>query len=195
MIKYFSLFLVVFAMSCGEKSADTTNQTTTEQTASTPATTNTPATSADPASATTSTSPETQVVQSTPTSTQQPGATQVIPGEKSPLAGTHWRLLELNGKNVENKTAREMYIFFDPSSAQFKSHSGCNLVMGEAKTRGSNQMWFINLLPTSGPCNTPEIDTEFQKTMEEVAEYVVNGNTLVLSKKGSVPVMKFMAKR
>lgn len=88
-----------------------------------------------------------------------------------------------------------MYIFFDPSSPQFKSHSGCNLVMGEAKTTGANKIWFINLLPTTMPCNTPKIDAEFQKALEVVAEYAINGNNLQLNKKGAVPVMKFVAKR
>ncbi len=87
-----------------------------------------------------------------------------------------------------------MYLLLDPGSPQFKSHSGCNLVMGEAKRGGTNQMWFINLLPTTSPCNTPDIDIEFQKALEAVTDYTQNGNILLLNKKGGVPVMKFMAK-
>lgn len=192
MTKYFSLFLLLIAMSCAEKTAETTTQAATEPAASTP--TSTSAAPVDQAPATSSTSPVTQETQTTPATSQQPAATQVVPGKKYALTATYWILTELNGKNIEGKTAREMYIFFDPTSPQFKGHSGCNLVMGEAKTKGSNQMWFINLLPTSGPCNTPEIDTEFQKALAEVAGYTVTGNVLVLSKKGAVPVLKFRAK-
>ena len=189
------MFLVIFTMACNEKATDTNSQVATEPVTTTSTVINDSARADNSTQTPASNMPSAQEKQAGSSSSQQPAATQVIPGQKSPLAGTYWRLLELNGKNVEGKTAREMYIFFDPSSAQFKSHSGCNLVMGEAKTRGTNQMWFINLLPTSGPCNTPEIDTEFQKAMEEVAGYVVNGTNLILSKKGSLPVMKFVAKR
>ena len=99
------------------------------------------------------------------------------------------------GKTLKEKQQRKCTSFWTPSSAQFKSHSGCNLVMGEAKTTGTNKMWFINLLPTTMPCNTPEIDVEFQKAMEQVAEYSIIGNNLQLNKKGAVPLMKFVAKK
>jgi heat shock protein HslJ len=129
-----------------------------------------------------------------PTASQQTPAAQNVPGSQSPLTGTYWKLIELNQNNIEGKTAKEMYLLLDPSSPQFKSHSGCNLVMGEAKRGGTNQMWFINLLPTTSPCTTPDIDVEFQKALEAVTDYTQNGNILLLNKKGGVPVMKFMAK-
>ena len=110
------------------------------------------------------------------------------------MAGINWKLVELNGKNIEGKTAKEMYLFLDPSSPLFKSHSGCNLVTGEVKRGGTDQMWFINLLPTTMDCNTPDIDAEFQRALELVSFYKVTGKTLVLSKKGNVPVMTFIAK-
>jgi len=133
-----------------------------------------------------STTPTTSPVASIPS--------KVISGPQSTLSGTYWKLLELNGQNIEGKTAKEMYLAIDPSSPQFKSHSGCNLVTGEVKRGGTDQMWFINLLPTTMECNTPDIDSEFQRTLELISFYKVTGRTLVLSKKGNVPVMTFMAK-
>jgi len=195
MMKYFFLFMMISVMSCGDKVSDANSQTAAGTTSTTQTTTNTTASVTDQPSTPESTSPTTQETQALPVTNHSSTPAQVVPGQKSALTGTYWILLELNGKNIQGKTAKEMYFTIDPSSPQFKSHSGCNLVMGEVKTSGTNKMWFINLLPTSGPCNTPEIDVEFQKALEEVREYVVNGNNLVLSKKGSVPVMKFVARR
>ncbi len=192
MIKYFFLILMTSMMSCGDQASGTSTQTPSEPTSSTPSTSASSSTPESPANTTSPGTPETNANQVT--NTQTP-ASPVSGGARIPLTGIYWKLIELNGKNIEGKTEKEMYLFLDPSSPQFKSHSGCNLVMGEAKTSGSNKMWFINLLPTTMPCNTPEIDTEFQKALEQVAEYAITGNNLQLNKKGSVPVLKFVAKR
>ncbi len=192
MIKYLFLILMITSMSCGERATDTNAQTASESTSNSPVTNPSPSTPASPA---TSASPVAAESPATPAASSQSPASPASGGPRIPLTGIYWKLIELNGKNIEGKTAKEMYIFLDPSSPQFKSHSGCNLVMGEVKTSGANKMWFINLLPTTMPCNTPEIDTEFQKALEEVADYSINGNNLLLNKKGSVPVMKFVAKK
>ena len=175
-MKYLLIVLTISVMSCGNQATDTNAQTPSQPASSAPTTTPT------------SGSPATQTVN------QQAPGTQVSGGPRIPVTGMYWRLIELNGKNIEGKTAQEMYLTLDPTSPQFKSHSGCNMVMGEVKISGSNQMHFINLIPTSGPCNTPEIDTEFQKALEEVSEYTVSGNNLLLNKSGAVTVMKFVAK-
>jgi heat shock protein HslJ len=192
MIKYFFLILMTSMMACGDQASGTTTQTPSEPTSSSPSTN---ASSSAPASPTTSASPVATETPAAPVVSSQTPASPASGGARIPLTGIYWKLIELNGKNIEGKTAKEMYLFLDPSSPQLKSHSGCNLVMGEAKTSGPNKMRFINLLSTTMPCNTPDIDSAFQKAMEEVAEYAINGNNLQLNKKGSVPVMKFVAKR
>jgi heat shock protein HslJ len=179
-------------MSCGNRASDSVAQTASEPTTSSSAVSESSPEQASPSTSANSSSQETPAT--SPAGSQTPTA-QGYGGPRIPLTGIYWKLIELNGKNIEGKTAKEMYIFMDPSSPQFKSHSGCNLVMGEVKTSGSNKMWFINLLPTTMPCNTPDIDTEFQKALEEVADYSINGNNLLLNKKGSVTVMKFIAKK
>lgn len=157
-MKFFTVFVAVFLLSCADAPADTNAQT------------NAPASKS---------------------SAEQPSAAVA---NQTPLTGTYWKVVELNGKSMEGKTEKEMYLFLDPSSAQFKSHSGCSMVLGEAKRGGANQMWFINLLPTTNTCKTPEIDAEFQKALEVISEYSLNGNVLLLSKKGSEPVMKLTTK-
>ncbi|MBK9106290.1 MAG: META domain-containing protein [Saprospiraceae bacterium] len=194
-MKYFLIVLTITILSCSGRTTDSSAQA--------PEAPNAPAASEAPAAPSAQTAPvapnadnaqTAPAAPSAPTANQQAQITQAAGAPQVPVAGIHWKLIELNGKNVEGKTAREMYLFLDPSSPIFKSHSGCNLVTGEAKRGGTNQMWFINLIPTSGDCKTPDIDLEFQKALAETAFYKVTGKTLVLSKKGQVPVMTFVAK-
>lgn len=162
-IKHLLIILTISIASCGDRASDSTP--------------NQPLASNDPA----------------PTSIQQSPPTQVAGSTNTPLAGTYWKVIELNGKNIEGKTTKEMYVFLDPSSPQMKSHSGCNMVMGEAKFTGPNQLRFTNLLNTTSPCNTPEIDEEFLKTMESITGYTHDGSSLILSN-GKTKVMKLAAK-
>ena len=195
-MKYILLFLVITILSCGDRATESTTQTTEAQ--STSATSAPVSNSAVGASPTTSSNnPAEQTASQTPaaaSASQQNATTQTTTSFKSPLLGTHWKLLELNGKNMEGKTAKEMYLLLDPGSPQFKAHSGCNLVMGEAKRPGGNQLLFTNLLNTTSECKTPELDAEFQKAIEDVTGYDLKGNILELTKKGKVTVLKYVAK-
>lgn len=122
-----------------------------------------------------------------PTSTSS--ATQV----KS-ITGTYWKVVELNGKNVEGQTAKEMYFLLDPDSPQFKAHSGCKLVIGEAKRSGTNLVRFTNLINTAGDCTTPGIDADFTVAVKAVTQYAISGNTLQLKKDATTVLIKCVAK-
>lgn len=120
--------------------------------------------------------------------------TGTVTTQNKPLVETNWKVVELNGQNVQGKTAKEMYFLFDPSSPQFKSHSGCNLVIGEAKRSGTNLMQFTNLINTSMECSTPTIDADFLKAVQSVRQYTISGNTLLLKKDAATVVIKCVAK-
>jgi len=196
MTKYILLFLVISIISCGNGNTNNTStEPTTTQTTATPAEQTASATPA-PVEQTTSTStaPATQTAPANQQNPQTP-ASQSSSSVKAPLTGTYWILIELNGKNMEGKTAKEPYLLLDPSSAQMKCHSGCNLVMGEVKFAGPNQLRFAHLLSTTSECKTPDLDAEFYKGIESTTGYSHQGNILLLTKGGSTTIMKFMAKK
>lgn len=194
-MKYLLILLTISIMSCGDRATDSSAQApAATSTPTSPAASETPSAPAAQTAPNAPGAPTAQTAPAAPTASQQAKITQAAGAPQVPVAGIQWKLIELNGKNVEGKTAKEMYLFMDPSSPLFKSHSGCNLITGEVKRGGTNQMWFINLIPTSGDCKTPDIDLEFQKALAETAFYKVTGKTLVLSKKGQVAVMTFVAK-
>ncbi len=194
-MKYLLVLLSITILSCSERATTSSAQAPEAPNAQTAPTANEApvAPSANTAPDAPS-APAAQTAPTAPTPSQQAQVKQAAGAPQVPVAGINWKLVELNGKNIEGKTAKEMYLFLDPSSPLFKSHSGCNLVTGEVKRGGTDQMWFINLLPTTMDCNTPDIDAEFQRALELVSFYKVTGKTLVLSKKGNVPVMTFIAK-
>lgn len=141
-------------------------------------------------------SSDSQAQTSTPAAAQPnaPAAQQVTPGASNTLTGTYWKVVEVNGQNVENKTAKEMHFLFDPASPQFKGHTGCNMIMGEAKRTGNNQIRFINLLNTEAACNTPDLNKQFQQAVESITEFNITGNTLLLKKDASTVLIKCVAK-
>ena len=194
-MKYLLVLLAITILSCSERATTSSAQAPEAPNAQTAPTANEApvAPSANTAPDAPS-APAAQTAPTAPTPSQQAQVKQAAGAPQVPVAGINWKLVELNGKNIEGKTAKEMYLFLDPSSPLFKSHSGCNLVTGEVKRGGPDQMWFINLLPTTMDCNTPDIDAEFQRALELVSFFKVTGRTLVLSKKGNVPVMTFIAK-
>ena len=194
-MKYLLVLLSITILSCSERATTSSAQAPEAPNAQTAPTANEApvAPSANTAPDAPS-APAAQTAPTAPTPSQQAQVKQAAGAPPVPVAGINWKLVELNGKNIEGKTAKEMYLFLDPSSPLFKSHSGCNLVTGDVKRGGTDQMWFINLLPTTMDCNTPDIDAEFQRALELVSFYKVTGKTLVLSKKGNVPVMTFIAK-
>ena len=200
-MKYLLVLLAITILSCSERATTSSAQAPEAPNAQTAPAANeakdAPAAQTAPSANTAPnapTAPAAQTAPAAPTASQQAQVKQAAGAPQVPVAGINWKLVELNGKNIEGKTAKEMYLFLDPSSPLFKSHSGCNLVTGEVKRGGTDQMWFINLLPTTMDCNTPDIDAEFQRALELVSFYKVTGKTLVLSKKGNVPVMTFIAK-
>jgi heat shock protein HslJ len=194
-MKYLFLFLAITILSCSDRATTSNAQpTTVPNTQDVPATQTTTATPETKSEPVTPSTPTAQAQPAAPTASQQAQVKQAAGAPQVPVAGINWKLIELNGKNIEGKTAKEMYLFLDPSSPLFKSHSGCNLVTGEVKRGTADQMWFINLLPTTMDCKTPDIDAEFQRALELISFYKVTGRTLVLSKKGKVPTMTFIAK-
>jgi heat shock protein HslJ len=178
-MKYAFLLLLAALLACGQ--ADTTNKAT--DTASTESATAAPSAGTDPAPAAANT-PEgtTAPVAGEAPATAAPSAqAPATSGPKASLAGTYWRMIALNGKPMAGQTAKEMYLLLDPSSPQFKGHSGCNTVIGEAKRGTGNQLWFINMITTTMDCKTPAIEAEFTQALEGIRSYTIQGNMLALS--------------
>jgi heat shock protein HslJ len=178
-MKQVFLLLLAALLACGQ--ADTTNQANATSSGEPATTTSAPASEQATAPANTTdgtTAPAAAGAPAAAAPATQPAATS---GPKASLTATYWRMIALNGKPMAGQTAKEMYLLLDPSSPQFKGHSGCNTVMGETKRGNTNQLRFINLINTTMDCRTPAIEAEFMQALEGIRSYAIQGNMLALS--------------
>jgi len=178
MMKSLLLFPLAILLACGgPKSGDGTQPAHSEQ----PAAQAAPAGDQPTQATTGNTSPE-------------PSATAASQGPKASFTGTYWKLIDLNGTPMEGKTAKEMYLLFDPSQPAFKGHSGCNTLWGEFLRGTADQLRFTYINNTSMNCGTPDIEASLIQALEAVASYAIAGNTLTLRNSKGATILRLEAR-
>ena len=121
---------------------------------------------------------------------------KVIPGEKGKfaLAETKWKLVELNGKAVNQKTSRDYFINFDSKSGTFKSFVGCNRISGNYFMKATGKLGFTNIITTRMACNDNNAERDFFNNLQKVDNYMIEGKMMHLHV-GKKAVAKFEAIR
>lgn len=120
---------------------------------------------------------------------------KVIPGEKGKyaLAETKWKLVELNGKAVDN-SGRDYFINFDSKSGTFRAFVGCNRISGSYFMKATNKVGFTNIITTRMACNDNNAERDFFNNLQKVDNYMIEGEMMHLHV-GKKAVAKFEAKR
>lgn len=117
----------------------------------------------------------------------QPAEPAALSKQEEKLAGTYWRLSEINGKDVSNfksDIGREAHLVFNDSDKQVNGSGGCNLVFGPYETGDApGKIKFSKLRSTLMMCPGPamEIENEFNTLIEHVAGYELREGMLLLS--------------
>jgi heat shock protein HslJ len=111
----------------------------------------------------------------------------------TPLIGTHWKLVALNGAAVEPHPDRrqEAYLRFELQEGRVTGFAGCNTINGSYETN-EDSLNFGLLATTMMACPRLDRETEFLKTLEGVQRFSILGESLVLSDGGS-DVARFRA--
>ncbi|MEO5775320.1 MAG: META domain-containing protein [Flavobacterium sp.] len=124
--------------------------------------------------------------------------TEVVkgPGMKGdfPLAETKWRLVELNGKAVEETTRRDYFINFDSKSGTFKAFVGCNSISGNYFMKASNKIGFTNIISTRMACKNMDVERSFFNNLQKTDNYMIEDKMLHFHV-GKKAVAKFEAIR
>lgn len=100
----------------------------------------------------------------------------------APLLGTHWKLLELNGKPiVPAEDAHEAHLMFHADDNRFSGVGGVNRLMGGFELNGEK----LKILPgpstmMAGPEPLMKQEQEFVQMLMKVKAYRVTGQTLEL---------------
>jgi heat shock protein HslJ len=101
-------------------------------------------------------------------------------GRNAPLAGTSWRLVELNGQPVAGETA--LTLAFAAAEPLVSGFGGCNQFNGPYTQNGAS-LRIGPLLSTRRACVEPalnEQETAYFRALESTNRYSIEGGQLVL---------------
>ena len=111
---------------------------------------------------------------------------------KYPLAETKWRLVQLNGNNVDPTTRKDYYMNFDSKSGTFKAFVGCNRITGTYFMKATKKLSFSKISATKKGCDNINFENDFIKTIQKTDNYMVEGNVLHLHS-GKLAIAKLEA--
>lgn len=92
------------------------------------------------------------------------------------IIGIKWKLVEMNGKAVQNDGEKPLYIELDPMNS-FKGFAGCNSISGHYETR-ENRIRFMRIVGTMKGCAQLQREEQFKVVIQSANNFVRNGKTL-----------------
>lgn len=127
-----------------------------------------------------STSKETKLPDTISVKTVHP---KVDTSNKFALAGTKWRLVELNGREVKNTSGKEYVLTLNSKTGKITSYMGCNSIMGSYLMKDEpNSISFLYVGATKMACPDMKLEEKYMKMLQKVDNYMIEGNMLHLHK-------------
>ncbi len=113
----------------------------------------------------------------------------------SDIVEKHWKLIELNGKEITTAEhqPKEAFFILNTENNRVNGSGGCNSFSGMYILSNGNSIQFSPLASTMMACLKMETESEMFKAMETVDNYSIKGDTLSLHKAGMAPLAKFVA--
>lgn len=111
---------------------------------------------------------------------------------KYELATTKWQLIELNGKEVNNKSDKPYLLTLNSKSGKFSSYVGCNNIMGSYVMKEANMLAFLYVGATKMACASMDFETKYTTMLPKVDNYMIEGSMLHLHR-GKKALAKFEA--
>ena len=109
------------------------------------------------------------------------------------LTGKKWKLVEMNGKPVQNNSedGREYFILLDNDENRIHGYAGCNSFFGNYELTEGNRVTFSKMASTMMACPDMNTEQELFTILETVDNYTLSANTLHLNKARMAPLAKF----
>ena len=109
------------------------------------------------------------------------------------IEGIKWKLVELNGKPVENTSGngKEYFISLQQEESRVSGYSGCNSFFGSYVLKEGNRVTFSKMGSTMMACPNMATEQELFKVLETVDNYTTDGKTLQLNKARMAPLARF----
>lgn len=118
----------------------------------------------------------------------------VEPNQKpdSDLINTRWRLVQLNGNDVEiAESSSDVYMILRPEENKVNGYAGCNNFFGIYET-SERILRFSKIGATKRACPDLDLETEFLNALQSTEEYKIEGDQLTLYSDGE-PIALFEA--
>ena len=111
---------------------------------------------------------------------------------KSPLTGTEWSLIEMDGVMYE-QGSKNVTMIFDGSAKKMSGKAPCN-TYGSTYTKSANKISFGNVFSTEMACGEMETESVYYKILPKVYAYQISGNKLYFFDSGGMVILRFKAK-
>ncbi len=111
------------------------------------------------------------------------------------LINTYWKLVTLDDKQIiTQENSREAHFVLHQEASRLAGATGCNSLMGSYLAQ-NERIEFNQVATTRMACPPPQMETEqgFLATLEQTAQWRVDGDTLVLSDDQGEPLAHFQA--
>lgn len=112
---------------------------------------------------------------------------------KYALSETKWKLVELDGKMIDNTSKEVYYINLDSKSGKFAAYVGCNNINGVYTNKASDMLAFTKIMTTKKSCSNLDLETKFIKSLEKVDNYTIEDNSLHLKRGKRAHMAKFIS--
>lgn len=125
-----------------------------------------------------------------------PASKPTTPTSSTPLTNTRWQLIELNGSPVSaDSTQRAVpHITLKANDSTFNGNTGCNTMAGTYHAQEMSRISFSKIISTKMACmNSMQMESDFLRLLEQVDNYVITGDTLVLNRARMAPLARFKA--
>ena len=112
--------------------------------------------------------------------------------DNTPLTGTEWSLIEMDGIMYE-QGSKNVTMIFDGTAKKMGGKAPCN-TYGSAYTKSANKISFGNVFSTEMACAELETESAYYKILPRVYAYQISGDKLYLFDSGGMVILRFKAK-
>ncbi len=116
------------------------------------------------------------------------------PSAKVGITEKTWVLTELNGNPISSDSSSQKIpqIVFGSADNKFSGNTGCNPMAGTYQLKEGNRILLSAIISTKMACmNSMETEGLFLKALEQVDNYTLTGDTLILNKARMAPLARF----
>lgn len=109
------------------------------------------------------------------------------------LLDKKWKLTKLMGQPVSelDASAQKVFIIFESQDHRLGGNSGCNSFGGTYTLKEGNRFETSQLMSTMMACENMDIEDQFMGALQKSDTYIINGNTLQITKARMAPLAEF----